>query len=77
MIQNVKNIDFNQCCLMVVKYEGSPQEFNRIKNKVTAIYKKHRGVCLGAEPGRSFAKVKFDFPHLRVYVMDRSIMECA
>ena len=52
---------------MVVKYEGTPQAFNRIKNRVTAIYKKHRGVCLGAEPGRSFAKVKFDFPHLRDY----------
>ena len=73
-IGNVKKIDFNQCCLMVVKYEGTPQAFSRIKNRVTAIYKKHRGVCLGAEPGRSFAKVKFDFPHLRDYVMDRSIM---
>ncbi len=73
-IGNVKKINFNQCCLMVVKYEGTPQAFNRIKNRVTAIYKKHRGVCLGAEPGRSFAKVKFDFPHLRDYVMDRSIM---
>ena len=73
-IGNVKKIDFNQCCLMVVKYESTPQAFNRIKNRVTAIYKKHRGVCLGAEPGRSFAKVKFDFPHLRDYVMDRSIM---
>ena len=73
-IGNVKKIDFNQCCLMVVKYEGTPQAFNRIKNRVTAIYKKHRGVSLGAEPGRSFAKVKFDFPHLRDYVMDRSIM---
>lgn len=73
-IGNVKKIDFKQCCLMVVKYEGTPQAFNRIKNRVTAIYKKHRGVCLGAEPGRSFAKVKFDFPHLRDYVMDRSIM---
>lgn len=73
-IGNVKNIDFNQCCLMVVKYEGTQQTFNRIKNRVTTIYKKHRGVCLGAEPGRSFAKVKFDFPHLRDYVMDRSIM---
>ena len=73
-IGNVKKIDFDQCCLMVVKYEGTPKAFNRIKNQVTAIYKKHRGVCLGAEPGRSFAKVKFDFPHLRDYVMDRSIM---
>ena len=73
-IGNVKKIDFNQCCLMVVMYEGTPQAFNRIKNRVTAIYEKHRGVCLGAEPGRSFAKVKFDFPHLRDYVMDRSIM---
>ena len=73
-IGNVKKIDFDQCCLMVVKYEGTPKAFYRIKNQVTAIYKKHRGVCLGAEPGRSFAKVKFDFPHLRDYVMDRSIM---
>ena len=73
-IGNVKKINFNQCCLMVVKYEGTQQEFKNIRNKVSSIYKKHRGVCLGAEPGRSFAKVKFDFPHLRDFTMDRSIM---
>ena len=38
------------------------------------MFKKHGGVCLGAGPGRSFAKSKFDFPHLRDYVMDRRIM---
>ena len=73
-IGNVKKINFNHCCLMVVKYEGTQQEFKNIRNKVSSIYKKHRGVCLGAEPGRSFAKVKFDFPHLRDFTMDRSIM---
>ena len=73
-IGNVKKINFNQCCLMVVKYEGTQQEFKNIRKKVSSIYKKHRGVCLGAEPGRSFAKVKFDFPHLRNFTMDRSIM---
>ena len=73
-IGNVKKINFNQCCLMVVKYEGTQQEFKNIRNKVSSIYKKHLGVCLGAEPGRSFAKVKFDFPHLRDFTMDRSIM---
>ena len=73
-IGNVKKINFNQCCLMVVKYEGTQQEFKNIRKKVSSIYKKHRGVCLGAEPGRSFAKVKFDFPHLRDFTMDRSIM---
>ena len=73
-IGNVKKIDFNHCCLMVVKYEGTKKEFKKIKKQVSSIYKKHRGVCLGAEPGRSFAKVKFDFPHLRDFTMDRSIM---
>ena len=73
-IGNVKKINFNQCCLMVVKYEGTQREFKNIRKKVSSIYKKHRGVCLGAEPGRSFAKVKFDFPHLRDFTMDRSIM---
>ena len=73
-IGNVKKINFNQCCLMVVKYEGTQQEFKNIRKKVSSIYKKHLGVCLGAEPGRSFAKVKFDFPHLRDFTMDRSIM---
>ena len=73
-IGNIKKINFNQCCLMVVKYEGTTKEFNQVKKRVSSIYKKHRGVCLGAEPGRSFAKVKFDFPHLRDFTMDRSIM---
>ena len=59
---------------MVVKYEGTQKEFKNIRKKVSSIYKKHRGVCLGAESGRSFAKVKFDFPHLRDFTMDRSIM---
>ena len=73
-IGSVKGIDFGRCCLMVVKYEGDRAAFRNMRRGVSAIYRKHRGVCLGPEPGRSFAEAKFDFPHLRDYVMDRNIM---
>ena len=73
-IGSVRGIDFGSCCLMVVKFEGDYDTFHMRRRDVGAIYRRHGGVCLGAEPGRSFAAVKFDFPHLRDYVMDRNIM---
>jgi alkyldihydroxyacetonephosphate synthase len=73
-IGSVRGIDFESCCLMVVKFEGDYDTFHTRQRDVGAIYRRHGGVCLGAEPGRSFAAVKFDFPHLRDYVMDRNIM---
>ncbi len=73
-IGKVKGIDFSHCCLMVVKHEGDRESFRKMRRDVSAIYRKHDGVFLGAEPGRSFAKAKFDFPHLRDYVMDRNMM---
>ena len=73
-IGSVRGIDLKSCCLMVVKFEGDYDAFHMRRRDVSAIYRKRGGVCLGAEPGRSFAKVKFDFPHLRDYVMDRNIM---
>jgi len=73
-IGNIKGIDFQNCCLMVVKFEGDYDSFHMRRREVAAIYRKRGGVSLGAEPGRSFARAKFDFPHLRDYVMDRNIM---
>ncbi|MBR90572.1 MAG: hypothetical protein CMO66_04780 [Verrucomicrobiales bacterium] len=73
-IGNIKGIDFKSCCLMVTKFEGDYDSFHMRRREVSAIYRRRGGVCLGAEPGRSFAQAKFDFPHLRDYVMDRNIM---
>lgn len=73
-IGSVKGIDFKSCCLMVVKFEGDYDSLHLRRREVAAIYRKRGGVCLGVGPGRSFAQAKFDFPHLRDYVMDRNIM---
>ena len=73
-IGNLRGIDFKTCCLMVVKFEGDYDEFHRRRRGVADICRRRGGICLGAEPGRSFAAAKFDFPHLRDYVMDRNIV---
>ena len=73
-IGSVRGIDFQTCCLMVVKFEGDYDSFHMRRREVANIYRKRGGVSLGADPGRAFAKAKFDFPHLRDYVMDRNIM---
>ncbi len=71
---SVRGIDFGRCCLMIVACEGDHATFHRVRQESAEVFRKHGGVYLGAEPGRSFQRAKFDFPHLRDYVMDRNIM---
>ncbi len=70
----VRGIDFSKCCLMIVACEGDHATFHRVRQESANVFRKHGGVYLGVEPGRSFQRAKFDFPHLRDYVMDRNIM---
>ena len=71
---NIKRIDFETCCIMIVACEGSYDTFHMQRRESAHIFRKHGGVCLGTGPGRSFQEAKFDFPHVRDYLMDRGVM---
>jgi alkyldihydroxyacetonephosphate synthase len=59
---------------MIVACEGDYDTFHRQRRESAHIFRKHGGVCLGTGPGRSFQEAKFDFPHVRDYLMDRGVM---
>ncbi len=70
-LKKFKKFDFEQACLMLVCFEG-----DKIKpqiKKAGAIYKKMGGIHLGAGPGKSFEKEKYEFPYLRDYAMDHGV----
>ncbi len=73
-IHHVKGIDFTKCCMMIVAFEGDSATVERTRLLADGVYCKHGAAGLGTEPGRGFEKAKFDFPHLRDFVMDRNIM---
>lgn len=72
-LQNVKRLDLDRCCLLIVKFEGTAKQVRRQRRQVKAIYGQHGGVSLGSEPGRSFERGKFDFPYLRDWLLDRGV----
>ncbi len=71
---NIKRIDFKNCCMMIVACEGDYDTFYMQRRESAHIFRKRGGVCLGTGPGRSFQEAKFDFPHVRDYLMDRGVM---
>ncbi len=66
-------IDFSKCCLMIVAFEGSEKECAKKHSAARRIFRKYGGVFAGAGPGESFARGKFDFPHIRDYLWDYGI----
>jgi len=73
-LKNIKHLDFNKVCLMLVAFEGNKKSVKRHRNQVNAIYKKFGAFPLGSKPGKSFEKGKYDFPYLRDYVMDYGLI---
>jgi alkyldihydroxyacetonephosphate synthase len=73
-LRHVKGIDFSKCCMMIAAFEGEDAAFRQRRAEVNVIYRRHGAASLGDSPGRSFEKSKYDFPHLRDFVMDRGIM---
>lgn len=67
----VKKFNFEQACLMLVCFEGNDIK-SQIK-KTNAIYKKWGAVHLGASPGKTFEKEKYDFPYLRDFTFDHGL----
>lgn len=60
-------------CLMLVAFEGSRREVSRRMQQAETIYRKRGAVGLGAGAGKSFEASKYDFPHIRDFLLDRDV----
>ena len=69
----VKGFDFMRACLMLTTFEGSKANVARQHSQVNAIYRRFGAVDLGPSSGKSFESTKYDFPHIRDFLMDRGI----
>lgn len=67
----VKGFDLPRACLMLTSFEGRKVDVMRQSRQVNAIYRKFGGVSLGSSSGRSFEATKYDFPHIRDFLLER------
>src|SRR5580692_9434875 len=63
----------SRACLMLTTFEGGKANALRQRNQVNAIYRRFGAVDLGSGSGRSFESTKYDFPHIRDFLLDRGI----
>jgi alkyldihydroxyacetonephosphate synthase len=68
-----KGFDFARACLMLTTFEGSNAGAARQHSQVNAIYRRFGGVDLGPGSGKSFESTKYDFPHIRDFLLDRGV----
>ena len=69
----VKRFDLTRACLMLTTFEGSKADVSRKHSQVSAIYRRFGAVDLGPGSGKSFESTKYDFPHIRDFLLDRGI----
>jgi alkyldihydroxyacetonephosphate synthase len=68
-----KGFDLPRACLMLAAFEGDEENVARQMRRVGAIYGKFGGVCLGTSGGKSFEATKYDFPHIRDYLLEHDV----
>ena len=61
-------------CLMITGYEGEAEAVAAKRAAVTAVLSGLGGESLGEEPGRSWAKGRFDAPYLRDSLLDVGVL---
>src|SRR6204780_2756162 len=69
----VKGFDFARACLMLTTFEGSDRDVARQHREGSAIYRRPGAGDLGPGSGKSFESSKYDFPHIRDFLMDRGV----
>jgi alkyldihydroxyacetonephosphate synthase len=60
-------------CLMLIALEGGARHVSQRLQQAETIYRKFGAVGLGAAAGKSFEATKYDFPHIRDFLLDRNV----
>jgi alkyldihydroxyacetonephosphate synthase len=68
-----KGFDLPRACLMLTAFEGRNTDVARQSREVSAIYRRFGGISLGASAGKSFESTKYDFPHIRDFLLERDV----
>jgi alkyldihydroxyacetonephosphate synthase len=68
-----KGFNLPRACLMLVAFEGRKDDVARQMRQVGRVYHKFGGVGLGLSSGKSFEATKYDFPHIRDYLLERDV----
>jgi alkyldihydroxyacetonephosphate synthase len=68
-----KGFSLPQACLMLTAFEGNEKSTKRQLREVQAIYRRHGAVGMGSSAGHSFEATKYDFPHIRDFLLDRDV----
>jgi alkyldihydroxyacetonephosphate synthase len=68
-----KGFDLPRACLMLTAFEGRDSTVAAQLRYVSAIYRKFGGVSLGSSAGNSFEATKYDFPHIRDFLLERDV----
>jgi alkyldihydroxyacetonephosphate synthase len=68
-----KGFDLPRACLMLSAFEGERETVARQLREVATIYRRFGGVSLGTSGGKSFEATKYDFPHIRDYLLEYDV----
>ncbi|HYL68297.1 MAG TPA: FAD-binding oxidoreductase [Candidatus Limnocylindria bacterium] len=68
-----KGFDLPRACLLLTAFEGRVPEVTRQLREVSAIYRQCGGISLGSSAGKSFEATKYDFPHIRDFLLERDV----
>jgi alkyldihydroxyacetonephosphate synthase len=68
-----RGLSLPRACLMLTAFEGSETSVARQLRQVQTIYRRCGAINLGASAGKSFEATKYDFPHIRDFLLDRDV----
>ena len=69
----VRGLSLPRASLMLTAFEGTQAEVARQLRRAQAIYRRIGAISLGESSGKSFEATKYDFPHIRDYLLDRDV----
>jgi len=70
---HVKGFALPRACLMLTAFEGSQDGVARQLRQVQSVYRRFGAISLGASSGKAFEATKYDFPHIRDFLLDRDV----
>jgi alkyldihydroxyacetonephosphate synthase len=68
-----KGFALPRACLMLMAVEGTRENATRQLSQLDGIYRRFGGVNMGGNAGKSFEATKYDFPHIRDFLLDRNV----